>query len=58
MNPAYVSYNANQTDGQGGILPMEGIFSGRFYVNAEEKKASADANFTKTTRGSKKNNNN
>ena len=59
---AFVGYNANGNEypvGGGGILPMDGIFSGRFYSNYEaEKKPPSDVNVAKASRGSKKNNHN
>ena len=59
---AFVGYNANGNEypvGGGGILPMDGIFSGRFYSNYEgEKKPPSDVSVAKASRGSKKSNHN
>ena len=53
-----MNYNTIYAEHHGGLLPTDGIFSGRFYAIADDKKASAETGHAKPSRASKKSGNN
>ena len=58
VNNLSPNHNENHADQHGGLLPMDGIFSGRFYANVDEKKFSGESGLSKPSRASKRNNHN